>query len=51
MEKKLKVLLILEMLVLAAQIFIYWDFTRQNNTRFDYSYLMKRVKGIILAKI
>jgi hypothetical protein len=50
MKNHFKILLIIEIIFLAAQIFIYFDFQHQNNTRYDYSDLMKDVKKIIYQK-
>ena len=48
MEKLSKILLISEVIVLAALIFIYFDFSHQNSTRYDYGSFMEIVANIII---
>ena len=50
MKKNFKILLIIEIIFLVAQIFICFHFQYENNTRYDYSDFMKEVHTIAYKK-
>ena len=50
MKKTFKILLIIEIIFLVAQIFICFHFQYENNTRYDYSDFMKEVHTIAYKK-